>query len=125
MTIFFQGKAIKTYTIALGKNPKGKKQFQGDYKTPEGLYYIDAKSDKSQYHKNLNISYPNKADIAQAKKYGRSAGGCIKIHGLPNGFKEKDYTLSDWTWGCIGLTNKEIDEVYTHIKLGAPILILP
>ncbi len=125
MTVYCNGKAFKSYLIALGKNPTGKKEFQGDFKTPEGLYYIDAKSRQSKYHKNLNITYPNQQDIARAKQNGRSAGGYIKIHGLPNGFDDDDYERTDWTWGCIALTNKEIDEVYRQIKLGSPILILP
>ena len=52
-------------------------------------------------------------------------GGDIKIHGLPNGYDEKNYERSDWTWGCIGLTNTEIDELFSHIQLGSPILMLP
>lgn len=125
LTVFSKSKEIKTYKIALGKNPSGKKHFEGDYKTPEGLYFIDAKSTASKFHKNLNISYPNKEDIKYAVLQNKSAGGDIKIHGLPNGYKEENYTIYDWTWGCIALTNTEIDELYEHIKLGSPILILP
>ncbi|MBK8353020.1 MAG: L,D-transpeptidase family protein [Saprospirales bacterium] len=116
---------MKTYTIALGKTPIGKKQFEGDGKTPEGLYFIDNKSAVSKYHKNLNISYPNKDDIKNATASGKSAGGEIKIHGLPNGIHLENYVITDWTLGCIALTNDEIDELFQHIKLGSPILILP
>lgn len=35
---------IKTYTIALGKNPEGHKQYEGDNKTPEGIYTINARN---------------------------------------------------------------------------------
>ena len=125
MTLFSKQKEIKVYKIALGKNATGKKHFEGDYKTPEGLYFIDAKSSVSKFHKNLNISYPNKEDIKYAAAQNKPVGSAIKIHGLPNGYKEENYTLYDWTWGCIGLTNIEIDELYEHIKLGSPILILP
>jgi len=125
MIVFSNNKKIKTYEIALGKNPVGKKHFEGDYKTPEGLYFIDAKSAVSKYHKNLNVSYPNKDDIQYANANGKRAGGDIKIHGLPNSSKEENYTRSDWTWGCIGLTNTEIDELFEHVKMNCPILILP
>ncbi len=76
---------IKTYTIALGKNPEGHKQYEGDNKTPEGIYMINARNPYSGYHKNLGISYPNELDKANAQKLGKSPGGDIKIHGLPNG----------------------------------------
>ena len=125
MIVFSKQKEIKTYQIALGNEPVGKKQFEGDGKTPEGLYFIDAKSAKSKFHKNLNISYPNKEDIKYAATQNKKAGGDIKIHGLPNGFSVKTYVISNWTLGCIAVTNDEIDELFEHIKLGSPILILP
>ena len=125
LSIFCNKKEIKTYEIGLGKNPIGKKQFEGDMKTPEGLYTIDAKSAYSKFHKNLNISYPNASDIKYAKSQGKKAGSEIKIHGLPNGYNEKDYVRKDWTWGCIALTNTEIDELFEHVKIGCTILIMP
>jgi murein L,D-transpeptidase YafK len=118
-------KKIKTYSIALGKQPIGKKQLEGDMKTPEGLYFINARSAVSQFHKNLNISYPNADDSKYAASLQKSAGGEIKIHGLPNGFNEKKYTHSDWTLGCIAVTNSEIDELYKYVKKDCPILLLP
>ncbi|HUM52265.1 MAG TPA: L,D-transpeptidase family protein [Chitinophagales bacterium] len=125
MLLFSNHKKIKAYSIGLGKEPVGKKHFEGDGKTPEGLYYIDAKSAYSKYHKNLNISYPNKDDIKYATENDKSAGGEIKIHGLPNSVQLKNYVVTDWTLGCIALTNDEIDELFEHVKLGSPILILP
>lgn len=125
MIVFSKKEKIKTYKIALGKNAIGKKQFEGDGKTPEGLYYIDDKSAASKFHKNLNVSYPNKEDIKFAESNGKSAGSEIKIHGLPNGLKDENYLRTDWTLGCIALMNAEIDELFNHIKLGSPIFILP
>lgn len=125
LIVYSEKKEIKTYQVALGRNPVGKKRFEGDLKTPEGLYYIDAKSSTSNFHKNMNVSYPNTEDIKYAATQHKSAGGDIKIHGLPNGYKEEDYEISDWTLGCIAVTNTEIDELFEHVKLGCPILILP
>lgn len=122
---FSKGKAVLRYRVALGLNPVGAKQVQGDYKTPEGLYRINGKNANSLYHKNLGISYPNNADRARAMKLGQSPGGDIKIHGLPNGsgYIGKRHLLADWTWGCIALTNEEIDELYKYVKIGVPVLI--
>ena len=127
MKVFKDKRLVKTYRIALGSNSVGGKEFQGDGKTPEGLYYIDGKNPNSDYHKNLGISYPDEVDIKYAAQYGRSAGGDIKIHGFPNGytFYQRQRLAKDWTIGCIAVTDKEIDELYEAVPIGTPILILP
>jgi murein L,D-transpeptidase YafK len=127
---FSNGKLIKTYTIALGKNPNGAKHFQNDFKTPEGEYVINDKNAFSQYHKNLGISYPNKNDIVFARKNWKDPGSAIKIHGLPNKLNwakrgQKLHRFSDWTNGCIALTDDEIDELFKTVKIGSPITIYP
>lgn len=118
---------LKTYKIALGKNPIGHKQFEGDFKTPEGNYKIDGKNAKSSFHKNLGISYPDENDLENAKSLGKPAGGDIKIHGLRNGkgYISKFHRWQDWTAGCIAVTDDEIDELYEAVKTGATIEIHP
>lgn len=120
-----KGVLLKTYKISLGKQPVGHKHFEGDNKTPEGKYFVDGKNDKSKYHKNLGVSYPNQTDRAYAKKFGKSAGGDIKIHGLPNGKGNlaKFYMKFDWTAGCIALSDEDIDELYAAVKIKTPIHI--
>ena len=118
----------KTYHIALGGNPQGHKAQEGDSKTPEGEYLIDSKNPKSRFFLNLGISYPNSADLAQAKARGVSAGGDIKIHGLPNGLGflgKLSYVAGDWSDGCIAVLNDEIKELYESVKVGTKIVILP
>lgn len=117
---------LKTYTVALGKQPVGHKHVEGDMRTPEGIYYINGKNPNSKYYKNLGISYPNKQDKLQAAKLGKPAGGDIKIHGLPNGQGAigKLHTLKDWTHGCIAVTNDEMDELYKAINTGVVVNIL-
>lgn len=127
MHAFYQGKLIKIYPISLGKNPIGHKAFEGDMKTPEGIYTINDRNPNSSYHKNLGISYPNDADIAHAKAHGKSAGGAIKIHGIKNGLGDvigANHLLKDWTHGCIAVTNHEIDELYVAVVGNAVIEIL-
>jgi murein L,D-transpeptidase YafK len=120
-------KLLKTYRISLGQNPIGHKEFEGDSKTPEGIYTINDRNPNSGYHKNLGVSYPNQTDIKNAEKLGKSAGGDIKIHGLRNGigFIGKFQRWTDWTAGCIAVTNNEIDELYANVKIGATIEIFP
>jgi murein L,D-transpeptidase YafK len=127
LIVFSKGKALKTYKIALGTHPTGPKQCEGDRKTPEGIYIINDKNPCSRFHKNLAISYPNADDINNAKQTGKLTGGDIKIHGLQNGlgFIGKLQRLSDWTAGCIALTNSDVDELYAHTPIGTPIEIRP
>src|ERR1700754_2917490 len=82
---YSQKKLVKTYSISLGFCPTGKKEFDGDGKTPEGSYFINDKNQHSVCYKNLGISYPNQDDMANAKKARLQPGGAIKIHGLSNG----------------------------------------
>lgn len=120
-------KLIKIYPISLGFNPIGHKQFEGDGKTPEGIYTINERNKNSSYHKNLGISYPNSQDKGFAESQGKSAGGLIKIHGLPNGFGDigRNHLLKDWTHGCIAVTNEEIDELFSSVIHRAEIEIKP
>jgi murein L,D-transpeptidase YafK len=127
LQVYSHDKLIKTYKISLGRNSVGKKEFEGDKKTPEGQYIINDKNPNSGYYKNLGISYPNKKDNENANRIGKNPGGQIKIHGIKNGFGwiGKLHLLMDWTAGCIALTNKEIDELYEIIKVGTPVIIKP
>jgi len=127
MTVYAGNEKLKTYIISLGQNPKGAKRSQGDNKTPEGIYYINDRNANSIYHKNLGVSYPNNKDRAYANQHNVKTGGDIKIHGLPNKqkYKTEDYLASDWTWGCIAVSNEEIDELFKYVKTGAVINILP
>lgn len=127
LLVYYKGSLLKTYIIALGRHPVGAKQYEGDQKTPEGIYYINDKNPDSGWHKNLGISYPNQEDIKRAKKLGKSPGGDIKIHGLKNkrGYIGKFHRWNDWTLGCIAVTNQEIDELYHFVEIGTKIEIKP
>ena len=127
MWAYNQDKLVKIYPISLGKSPIGNKKFEGDKKTPEGIYRINERNPNSAYHKNLGISYPNAEDKAYAKLQGKSPGGLIKIHGLPNKFVNigRQHLRQDWTDGCIAVTNEEIDELFNAVVHNAEIDIRP
>jgi tetratricopeptide (TPR) repeat protein len=113
LTLISKGKVLQTYKIALGGNPNGPKERQGDNKTPEGTYVIDSRNKDSRYHLSLHISYPNDKDKKRAKQLGVSPGGDIMIHGIKNGFSWAGdlHTDIDWTKGCIAVTDEEIEEI--------------
>src|SRR5687768_4762134 len=60
LILFFDDRPVKTYKVALGRNPVGAKERQGDGKTPEGSYVIDYRNRNSLYHRSLHVSYPTR-----------------------------------------------------------------
>lgn len=127
LTLFARGKELKSYPIALGGNPNGPKERQGDNKTPEGIYRIESRNRNSSYHLALRISYPNERDKKRAKERGVSPGGDIMIHGIKNGFSWVGglHTEADWTQGCIAVTNQEIEEIEKLVPNGTTVEIRP
>jgi tetratricopeptide (TPR) repeat protein len=127
LTLISKGKVLKTYKIALGGDPSGPKERQGDNKTPEGIYVIDSRNKDSRYHLSLHISYPNEKDKKRAKQLGVSPGGDIMIHGIKNGLSWVGdlHTEVDWTKGCIAVTDEEIDELDKLVPNGTIVEIRP
>lgn len=127
LTLLQNVRALKTYRVALGSDPVGHKQQEGDGRTPEGSYVIDAHKPDSAFHRALHVSYPNAADRAAAAARGVSPGGAIMIHGLPNhmAWLGSLHTLTDWTQGCIAVTNEEIEELWRAVPDGTPVEITP
>lgn len=118
-------KVIKEYRISLGASPKGHKQQKGDEKTPEGIYTLDYKKEGSSFYRAVHISYPNETDIKNAKKIGVNPGGFIMVHGQRNWLGTLSFTVqnSDWTNGCIAITNSEMDEFMELVSVGTKIQI--
>lgn len=150
----FSGKTlVKTYRVALGPNPNGHKQNQGDGRTPEGQFYICTRNAKdSAFHIFLGLSYPALPDatrgvnqkvitwrdyqIIRQRLASRGAplwqtrlGGWVGIHGGSEGAfaarKKQERQSNDWTAGCIALNNKEIAEIYSATVMGTPVLVRP
>ncbi len=127
MTLLSGGKVLKTYKVALGSVPIGPKRVEGDHKTPEGDYIIDAKNAHSRFHLSLHISYPSAADQQRARSLGARPGGAIMIHGLakPFAYLGPLHRQTDWTDGCIAVTNAEIEEIWKLVPVGTRVEIRP
>jgi murein L,D-transpeptidase YafK len=127
MTLLRGDKVLKTYKVALGTVPIGPKRVEGDHKTPEGSYTIDAKNPQSQFHLSLHISYPSAADRLSAQKLGARPGGSIMIHGLAKQFAYLGplHRQVDWTDGCVAVTNAEIEEIWKLVPVGTRVEIRP
>ncbi len=127
MTLLARGKVVKTYQVALGGQPVGPKIQQGDRKTPEGRYTIDSRNPRSRFHLGLHVSYPNAEDRARARRLGVNPGGQIMIHGLPPAYASVGaaHRQTDWTDGCIAVTNQEIEEIWRLVPVGTRVEIRP
>jgi len=125
MTLYENNNVLRVYRVALGRGDSSAKQYEGDNRTPEGWYVIDGKNNTSQFYKSLHISYPSPQDVVRAKTQSRSPGGAVLIHGLRNdlGWIGRLHVLKDWTRGCIGVTNDELDEIWRLVHVGTPIEI--
>ena len=127
LELLAKGKIIRTYKVALGRGGLAPKEREGDARTPEGYYFIDAKNDASAYHRALHLSYPDVQDRNRAAKLRVPPGGAIMIHGLPNGMSwiGSAHRLYDWTLGCVAVTDSEIDEIWNLVPVGTPVEIRP
>jgi murein L,D-transpeptidase YafK len=140
LRVFEVEKLIKTFSIALGFSPVGDKEIEGDGKTPEGSFYIFTKNSESKFHLSLGISYPStgvakrglEANLISQDEFDSitksisekgkplqktKLGGEIYIHG--GGIED------DWTDGCIALMDKEIEELFNLVPVGAIVEIRP
>jgi murein L,D-transpeptidase YafK len=128
LIVLSHGQPVKSYRISLGHDPIGKKEREGDGKTPEGSYVIDFRKEHSSCcYRSFHISYPDAADRASAAAIGASPGGSIMVHGLswPFFWAGRLHRLYDWTDGCVAVTNQEMAELWRIVPVGTPIEIQP
>lgn len=121
LRLYHHQEILRTYDFELGFAPEGDKLRQGDGRTPEGQYWIDRRNPNSDFHLSLGISYPNHIDVQMARSAGYDPGGDIFIHGTPRRNRGGD----DWTAGCIAVSNREMEEIYSMVRVGTPIWIYP
>lgn len=121
------GAVLRSFKVALGLRPDGHKQYEGDYRTPEGKYRLVRRNPNSEYFLSIQISYPNDDDVARARRQGMRPGGAIMIHGQPNiPTRSRDYYTSvDWTEGCIAVSNSDMVEIWLMTPPDTPIEIQP
>ena len=138
LQLFSQGSLVKTYRVGLGLSPVEDKLRAGDRRTPEGEFYICMKNSHSQFYLSLELSYPNQKHAERGLRDGlitrgqynrivsalarkrvplqnTRLGGELFIHGSGS--------ASDWTWGCVALDNKDIQELFNAVPLGTAVTI--
>ncbi|HBV96325.1 MAG TPA: hypothetical protein DEF36_04705 [Desulfotomaculum sp.] len=146
LSVFYGNTRLKSYHVELGEGGLGYKQVQGDKKTPEGTFFIAEKKTYSppDYFigsRWLLLSYPNKEDadrglwegiinklthdqIVAALSSGSAPpqytplGGRVGIHG-----GDRPELGDNWTYGCVGLTNSDVEDFYDYVVIGTPVVI--
>lgn len=140
LELLVAGEVVRTFKVGLGGAPNGDKEMQGDLRTPEGEFYVAWRNPNSSFHRFLGLSYPMPRHAEAAYASGRvdrslrdeivkavgqkgrppqytALGGLVGIHG--------GGSTADWTLGCIAVTDEEIEWLYSRIREGDPILVLP
>jgi murein L,D-transpeptidase YafK len=141
-----EGGGLIEMAVALGRGAAGPKLHMGDSRTPEGHYRIGA-ARPSRFHQFIPFDYPSLSDaetahvdgrlsdadyrrIAAAHEHGQAPpadtalGGFLGIHGEGEGWRG-DSRLLDWTLGCIGLSDADVDFIAARSAAGTPLAILP
>ncbi len=133
LTVYHHAQQVKVYPIVLGIASYGPKVYQGDLRTPEGVYRISSKRPHARWNRFMLLSYPNDDDrsrYAMALSEGRvpiidgrppGIGGAVGIHGTDR--EDSNARGDDWTFGCISLLNQHVAELYDMISIGTPVLI--
>ncbi|HTC51386.1 MAG TPA: L,D-transpeptidase family protein [Steroidobacteraceae bacterium] len=118
---------LRSYRVALGLNPVGPKEQEGDSRTPEGHYQLTRRNPHSEYFLSIQVSYPNDKDLQRARRNRLTPGGAIMIHGLPNELRREPtyYEKRDWTDGCIAVSDSDMLEIWLMTPQDIPIDILP
>jgi len=118
---------LHEYDIALGLSPEGHKVQEGDFRTPEGGYFLTRRRADSDFFMAIEISYPNSVDVARAQELDVEPGGYIMIHGQPDEPKQpvRYYDTYDWTDGCIAVSNAAMVDIWQLTTLNTQITILP
>jgi murein L,D-transpeptidase YafK len=148
LSLYEDSVLIKNYRAGFGKSIKQPKKRAGDNATPVGEYQICSIDTAHKYHKFLKLNYPNLDDAADALRKGwisqkefneikfqyyyegcieRSIvlGGNVGIHGIGKfNFIIKNLPfVFNWTNGSIAVSNEDIDEIYSIVKVGAKVVI--
>jgi murein L,D-transpeptidase YafK len=127
LLLMHDDRVVAEYPVRLGLNPVGPKEREGDFRTPEGQYWITRRNQFSDFFLSIEVSYPNDSDRTRARRMKAAPGGSIMIHGLPN-FPRKPadyYARNDWTDGCIAVSNSDMVDIWLRTRIGLPIEIRP
>ena len=135
ISVYERGIIVEQFAAVIGQRSTGDKLYEGDLRTPEGLYRIDRKRQHARWSYFLDLDYPNGADrrryqhnldegrIPKIRGLSLPIGGGIGIHGSDRPGQQRK--RRNWTKGCIALANDDIAKIHALVKVGTPVLVLP
>jgi lipoprotein-anchoring transpeptidase ErfK/SrfK len=136
LLVYYKGRLFKTYRAVFGRSiVLGTKQWEGDRRTPEGVYTIIEKHQSRRWEWFLTLNYPNVLDrrryeqmrdggvvpIEEGRPVG--VGGRIGIHGSDNPLLNRGDV--NWTTGCISVSDQDVDELDKLLPVGTVVIINP
>jgi murein L,D-transpeptidase YafK len=133
LDVYHFGDRVRSFPAVFGLNGRGSKLYEGDLRTPTGLYMIVDKRSHPRWHRFLLLDYPNVQDVHRywlAMESGgiprrgdgyAGTGGAVGIHGTDKPNLNRHNV--DWTWGCISLENADVEDLATLVPVGTLVLI--
>lgn len=133
------------HNIAIGRNGSDFDRLRGDGRTPLGAYRIAWINRDSRFRVFFGLDYPSNQNAEEAFRrklidfdtwfairrahyrgelppQDTALGGNIGIHGLGSASRFI-HEHSNWTLGCIALTNEQIDQLARWVGLGTRVVI--
>jgi len=137
LSVYYKGRMFRAYHAVFGRSREhGTKLYEGDRRTPEGVYLISGKHLSARWHWFLTLDYPNAIDrlryaalrtddMDPPARDGRviREGGSIGIHGTDVPLLNSGDV--NWTTGCISLDNRDIAELHRLLPIGTVVIINP
>ena len=133
LDVYRYGDRIRSYPAVFGMGGIKGKLYQGDRKTPTGLYAIVGMRRHPRWQRFLLLDYPNlhdvhrhqvameSGDIPMLGSQPAGVGGAVGIHGTDK--PDLNRKNIDWTFGCISLGNADVEDLATLVPYGTLVLI--
>ncbi len=131
--------------VAIGRSGAANERRRGDGVTPTGEFHITRIDRASKFQIFMELDFPNEEhterayqhrlidldtyySIRMALRDGRlppqntPLGGMIGIHGLGQAAADIHRSF-DWTQGCVALTNSEIEQLASWVRVGTRVVV--
>jgi lipoprotein-anchoring transpeptidase ErfK/SrfK len=136
LIVYYKSRLFKNYHAVFGRSfEPGTKLWEGDRRTPEGVYAIINKHPSARWDWFLTLNYPNDLDrhryeqmrddgeVPRSDGHPVGVGGRIGIHGSD----EPELNRGDinWTTGCISVDDQDVEELTRILPKGTLVIINP
>lgn len=140
------GSLVASFPADFGYNPLSDKEQRGStavrdhWRTPEGTFFVIDRNPESSFYRAFVLNYPTAEDarrglekglvskrehdaiVAAERDFRRppmntALGGMIEIHGHGTG------SGVNWTQGCVAVRNAHMDDLWSYVQIGTPVVI--